>query len=1162
MGAMTDNPPQRYAIDRTCSQCRAPAAPSHRYCGRCGSLLQVHCVDCDAIVAAGFDFCTNCGRPIGTVTVATAPSREERRVVSVLFVDLIGFTTIAEQLDPEDLRQLQVAYFATASGVIRRYGGIVEKYIGDAVMAVFGVPIETEHDALRAVNAGLELQRALDDQPLAGRYRMRATVGVATGEAFVDLAAARDGGEALVSGDVVATAARLQQRGSAGGVLVSAVTRRATYGSIRYAEAAERIQLPGKAGPIEVWRAESLVRRRLVQDEDTPLIGRQAELDLLVTAVIRCVRNREPQFVGVVGAHGVGKSRLVRELYRRVDASEDLFVRWRVGRCLPYGQTGVYGALAEIVKAQANVLDTDDAATAREQLSAALSDLFRPDEVERLIDLLGPLAGLPGRTVTPGEIEAAWRQVLLALAGHMPTVLVVEDLHFADPAVLRFLTDLMGSARDVPLFVLCTYRPELLDEHPGWASALPDKLTVSLGPLRGTQLHTLVSMLLRQRGLPERLTDRLARIVAGNPMYAVEYVLMLAERAAGEEPDLDVELAMPETVHGVIANRIDLLNAAARTVLHAAAVLGETVWSGAVAAMLDRREGDVLRVLHRLQRRDMLVPRSVSALAGETELTFRNMLVRDVAYRRLPRASRADLHRRAAGFFERMAIEGRHDMAAALAHHRIEALKLATLLGEDTATDEVAAREALMSAADAALAVYAVGSALGYVDQALNLWPTDYQVDRRRTCELLRCRLAFLDDSDRFYRDGGAKDVVRLVTRMHDAADRSGEARAETLLGQVELMRAERDRAREHLARAVALYADLPDDAAKAEAYGELSRLYMVEYRLTEALPAAAAARELAERLGLVDAAAGALVTQSMARYIGGDRGGLAELERATDMCRAQRLPALRRAAANLAVVLQEEGDLARSAELEVESAAAPGAQVSLVLSHSEEAELAWFTGDWTTLLRAAEEYLDSESAETTEWDLQLRVRRATLRMLRGENPGLELDRCLETGRRSGFSRLMFCALAYGAFGRCLDGDHAAAAELLAELASVWRRTPTGLTSEWLSTLAHTAALMRDARAAELVAEVVETAFIRTRWVAAAESLVAGARATVRGELGSAAARYAEAVERYDAIGAASDAALAAVWAVRAGADDPALAGRVRAFATRNEAPALIALTG
>ncbi|MGN9913058.1 ATP-binding protein [Phytohabitans sp. LJ34] len=1132
--------PERRGTQRVCLKCDAPAHPDHHFCGRCGAPLHIRCGSCLSLVAPEFTFCTSCGSPLTRDLPSASAPREERRTVNVLFVDLKGFTAMAERLDPEDLRRLQMDYFNTAREVIRRYGGVVEKFIGDAVMAVFGVPVETEHDGYRAVLAGLDMQRALDGKALAGRYTMRARVGIATGEALVDLAASRNGGEALLSGDVVATASRLQTHAPPGGVLVSAATHRATAGSIRYADEPLQLDLAGKSRSVEAWLAQASVRRPpVVDDEGTPLVGRAAELDLLMAAVRRCVSERRAHLVSVVGAHGMGKSRVMRELSRRIRDDGDLLVRWRVGRCLPYGAGGTYDALAEIVKAEADVLDTDDPASTRERLTVALAEVLPAPEVYRLAGLLGPLAGLPGRPVRPGEIEAAWRDALLALARHIPTVLVIEDLHFADPAMLRFLADLVEAGGDVPLLVLCTYRPELLDEQPTWPSALPGMLTVSLARLRGAEMRGLLSTLLARQHMSTDHTDRLTRLTGGNPMYAVEYVRMLAERGgAALEAEGDVDV--PESVHGVIANRIDLLDNAERTVLNAAAVLGDRLWPGAIADMLALDTIGVAGVLRRLQRRDLLVAGTVSTVAGEAELAFQHQLVRDVAYRRLPRATRAALHRRAATWLLRVSIDGRNDLATAVARHRIQALTLAESLGEDTATDAEAARTALLSAAEAAFAVYAVDSALGYTEGALNAWPADHEPDARRRTELFHHRLQFLADADGFYRDG-VKQVGRLADRMREAGDRTGEARAETLLGLTELMRAERDKAREHLDRAIALFADLPDDAAKVEAYAELARLHLLEFQTGPALPAARAARDLAHRLGLADAEVHALVTEHATRYVAGDPSALDDLEHVIETCRAQGLPTLRRALHNLATFRQEEGDLAGAADLERESRGVHGGQVSLVLSHSEEAELAYFSGDWVALLRAADEYLDHEGADTTDWDLQLRGRRAWIGALCGRPAGEDIARGLDVAHRSGFVRLRYNAYAHGALAHALDGDVDGAASLLADLAALWREAPTALTLEWLSAAAHATVLTPPA--APAMAEVIRTSLRRTRWVEAADALIGGDPAA--------------AVTLYDEIGCASDAALAAVWAART---DPAHLDRVRTFATRNQAEPLVQL--
>ncbi|HEX6077958.1 MAG TPA: adenylate/guanylate cyclase domain-containing protein [Micromonosporaceae bacterium] len=1129
----------------------------------------MRCPNCSAVVAPGLGYCTSCGQPIGDPADRAGVGRQERRTVSLLFVDLVGFSGMAEQLDPEDVRRLQVDYFATASAVIHRYGGLIEKYIGDAVMAVFGVPVETEHDASRAVLAGLTLQRELSARPLAGRYRMRTRVGVATGEVLVDLDMARDAGQALVSGDAVATAARLQQHAPPGGVLVSTATHRATMETVRYDDPPVRVSLAGRSSPMQAWLATAPIDRQEPEDDEaTSFVGRQQELDVLVGVLRRCVRDNQPQLVSVVGAHGLGKSRLARELRRRYKSSGETPVRWLVGRGLPYGEGAAYSALAEIVKGYAGILDTDAPAAARDRLTEALRDLAPEGQVARLADLLAPLVGLSGHPAAAVEAESAWRDLLLAMAREEPTVLTIEDLHYADPGMLRFLAQLVEAATDVPLFVLCTYRPELLEDHPTWAAILPGTLTVSLGPLRGAAFRALIEALLARHNLPAVLADRLVSITAGNPMYAVEYVRMLAERPAELRANLDVDLTVPDTVHGVLANRIDQLDRIERAVLHAAAVLGDRVWPNAIAAVLDSPETEAITALRALCRRDMLVELSTSTVAGEPELGFRHQLMRDAAYRRLPRAARAHLHRKAADWFRRLSA-GRHDMAAAVAHHRIEALRLSESLGEDTTVASRDARVALTDAARAAFAVHAVESALGYATRALTLWPCTEEPGTRLAVELLCCRLSFTVDIEAFYRDGGIKDLARLTERMREVGDRAGEAETVALLGVAELMRAERGRAAEHLTEAVKLFADLPDSAANAEAYGELARLHMMEFRAEPAIAAARASWQVAERLGLSDRVAGARITEATSRYLAGDGAAVAALEQVLQECREQRLPAQRRAARNLAVLITEEGDLTRAMELEEESEQVHGGRLYQMPSHSEDALRAYHTGDWQTLLQAAEAYLDVDAAETTEWDLQLRAQRAWIRVLCGEPSGEDVKRCLDRADRSGFARLRLCAYAHAALCRVLEGDAGVASELVGRLAEVWATTPNTQVSEWLPAAGHASVLLAERGwrpAAESILGIAESVPLRTPWALAAGYVAAGATALAAGDAELAACRFCDAVAAYDQLGVVSDAVLAATWAARgcALAEDPAATGyldRVRGFAERVGAPGLIALT-
>jgi class 3 adenylate cyclase/tetratricopeptide (TPR) repeat protein len=1157
-------------IDTYCVHCAAPARDHHRFCGECGSALHIRCPRCRTLVEPGLRFCTSCGAEVGAPRAAVA-HHEERRTVTILFVDLIGFTALAERLDPEDVRDLQATYFRTASRIIRTHGGVVEKYIGDAVMAIYGAPVSGEHDAFRAVRTGLELQRVLDGQAAATEGRLRARVGIATGEALVDLDAIRDRGQALVTGDVVNTASRLQALAPAGGVLVNGATRRATAGSVRYDEQLP-VQPEGKASTVEVWLAREMLRDRLGLDavDDWPVVGREHELELLTQTLVRCVRDRVPQLVSIVGSPGAGKSRLLRELFRRVDATPELVVRWRSGRCMPYGENGAFGPLAEVVKSHAGILDTDDARTARARLVAALDCLVDAEEVPRLTDTVAPLVGLPGVTVTPDEAEASWHRVILAFTRQLPAVLVVEDLQWADPALLRFLAGAVEAAEGLPLLVICTHRPELLERDPGWAGVRARTLTVNVGPLPTGDMQRLLTLLLDGAPPPPPLSERLVGLAGGNPLYAQEFVRMLREQGrlvrVGDTWTLDpqADLSTPETVQSLVASRLDLLSRDDRAVVQAAAVVGAHLWPGAVAALVDVPVAEAENSLRRLVAKDLLAERPGSRMGGHAEYVFRHAIIRQIAYSRLPRAVRAGHHHRVADWLDGLTGERPAVLVETLARHRTAALNLARTLRWDTTPYEEPARRTLVAAAHQAYRLHSLDAALQYVDQALALWPDSHEVPERRRAELLRSQVRFLRDCDGFYREGGVKELEDLAGVLRAEQDLPQAAAAYTQLGQVEWMRTEKDAARAHLRRALDLFADLPDSEAKAEAWAEWARLHMLDFRRDEAVLAAGTASGIARRLGLREVEANAMITAATARYLAGEPAGLPDLEEAVEYCRRHRLPSLRRAILNLSTVLQEEGDLRRSHQLERESRHVHGGRKSLISNFSESAERAYFDGDWEAMLAAAGEFLDGRDDETADWDLQLRGIRGWIRVLRGEDPCDTVMRCLTAARRSGFRRLLRGALAHGALCLVLQDRPEEAAGLLAELAQSWREDPSWPSREWVPAAAHAAALLGPESTAAMQ-EILRSIEHDTLWRRAATHLLDGAAATHRGEHALAARRYAQAVEVYDEMGDETDAALTAAWTLRAlvaaGDRESARAWqeRVRTFARRNGAGGLLA---
>ncbi|MDQ5820989.1 MAG: AAA family ATPase, partial [Actinomycetota bacterium] len=513
------------------------------------------CPSCGSANRDKARFCDLCGAPLE----AGPAGREERKVVSVLFTDLVEFTSRAEQLDPEDVRATLSPYYTRLRSEIERHGGTVEKFIGDAVMAVFGAPVSHEDDPERAVRAALAIREAIaelnESEPT---FELKIRSAVTTGEALIALGARPDEGEGMASGDVVNTAARLQTAAPINGILVGEATYRATRNAIEY-RAVDPVAAKGKAQPIPVWEALSAKSRFGVDVEErrgTALVGRVRELGLLADALAHCRDDLSPQLVTLVGVPGIGKSRLVAELFQVVDSDPDL-IWWRQGRSLPYGEGLSYWALGEIVKAHAGILETDAQEAAAEKLSAMVSELAAGVDAGWIEGHLRPLVGLDA-TVEEGsdrrnEAFSAWRRLLEGLAERRPLVLVFEDLHWADDGLLDFVDHLADWASGVPLLVVCTARPELLDRRPGWGGGKRNAATVSISPLSNGETAQLLGALLDQLLLPAEIQSAVLARAEGNPLYAEEYVRMLQDRGflvrgdRGWQIEADTDLPLPET---------------------------------------------------------------------------------------------------------------------------------------------------------------------------------------------------------------------------------------------------------------------------------------------------------------------------------------------------------------------------------------------------------------------------------------------------------------------------------------------------------------------------------------------------------------------------------------------------------------------------------------
>ena len=912
------------------------------------------CATCGKESADDARFCAGCGSPLG----APAVVREERKVVTVVFADLVGSTALAEKSDPEDVRTLLGAHHARVRVDLERFGGTVEKFIGDAVVAVFGAPVAHEDDPERAVRAALAIRDAALDAGVALR------VAVNTGEALVTLDARPAEGEGMVAGDVINTAARIQSAAPVNGVLVGETTYRATMHVIEYGEASS-FEAKGKSEPVRVWEARA-PRARFGSDVDeaplATLVGREREIDSLRGALDRAREERAPQLVTLVGVPGIGKSRIVTELFSIVDDDPDIII-WRQGRCLPYGEGISYWALGEMAKSQAGILDTDTATVAQAKLTEAVSGLVTEEEQARWVaGHLMPLVGLGSTTGAGGdgrgEAFAAWRRFFEALGEQRPTVLVFEDLHWADDGLLDFVDSLVDRATGVPLLVLCSARPELLLRRPGWGGGKANAVTISLSALSDEDTARLISEHLAQAVLPAEMQQTLLRRADGNPLFAEEYIRMLRDRGLlqheGGSWRLDREdVDVPETVQGIIAARLDALGQDEKAVLQAASVVGKVFWLGSVAAVADISAWDAEELLHALERKELVRRDRRASVAGETEYAVRHVLVRDVAYGQIPRVRRADLHVRAAAWIESLGHDRAEDRAEMLAHHYLAALELIRAAGGDTRPLEEPARVALHDAGSRAYSLSALESAADLYGKALDLWPKD---DPAYPQLLLDVGSALM-----WTKNEGAPELTEASELLLAAGNREDAGLAQATLANVYWLQADQQRARGHYDRSIELIAGLPETRTTARIRGDSWRAALLAGE-RPSLSEGQRILELTERLGSSDEIHTARINLGLGKCFGSNPAeGMRELEEALEECLRANSHLATRACLNLASMSATLGDLPRAAELHRQ-----GVELGRRFgSHHEQWMLAecavddYIAGDWDQAAAEALEFLE-----------------------------------------------------------------------------------------------------------------------------------------------------------------------------------------------------------
>ena len=769
----------------TCGNCGTENRPGRKFCSNCGTALALGCPNCSAPYEAGERFCGECGTalpagattPVGTTAAAVAPphaatpaadSGAERKLVSVLFADLVGFTPFAEERDAEDVREVLTKYFDVAREVIERYGGTVEKFIGDAVMAVWGAPIAREDDAERAVRAALDLVDAV--RGLGPSAQLRAAV--LTGEAAVTIGATNQG---MVAGDIVNTASRLQSAAPPGRVLVGESTFRAASKAIAFEEAGEQV-LKGKQAPVAAWLALRVVAERggrgRAEGLEAPFVGRDDELRLLKDLYHASARERRSRLVSLIGPGGIGKSRLAWEFEKYLDGIVGT-IWWHHGRSPAYGQGISFWALGEMIRGRAHITETADEAETREAIATMVAERI-PDEAERrwIEQALLALLGVSGGDLPADQLFAAWRTFFERLTATGPVVLVFEDLHWADGGLLDFIDHLLEWSRDHPIYVLTLARPELLEKRPEWGAGRRNFLSLSLEPLSPAAMRELLAGLVRE--LPEPALQAIITRADGIPLYAVETVRMLVADGRLREADGAYEivgdlstLAVPETLTALISARLDALDPADRALLQDAAVLGQSFTIAGLSAVSGREPAEIEPRLTGLGRREILAVRSDPRSPERGQYAFVQALIREVAYNTLTKKDRRERHLAAARFFEGLGLD---ELAGALAGQYLSAYQ-SSPPGPEADGLAIQARIALTGAADRAAALGSHVQALEFLNQALGI-----AVQEGHDPDLLARAAAEAMAAGAYER---AIDLAQQAARAYAASgDRIGELRA------------------------------------------------------------------------------------------------------------------------------------------------------------------------------------------------------------------------------------------------------------------------------------------------------------------------------------------------------------------------------------------------
>ncbi|CAN5831399.1 adenylate/guanylate cyclase domain-containing protein [soil metagenome] len=1019
-----------------CSNCGTQNRADRRFCLQCGTALAQGCPNCGAANEAEARFCGNCGQALGTQSDAppaapsaartTAPIGQaaERRLVSVLFADLVGFTPFAEERDAEEVRDTLQRYFDAARQVVERYGGTIEKFIGDAVMAVWGTPTAHEDDAERAVRAALDLVAVV--KTLGPGINARA--GVLSGEAAVNPTAIDQG---MIAGDLVNTAARLQSVAPAGIVLVGESTMNAASAALAFEAAGEQV-LKGKTAPIPAWRALRVVAQRRgagrAETLETPFVGRTEEIRLVRELLHLSGRDPRARLVSITGPGGIGKSRLAWELEKYIDGVVER-IYWHRGRCPAYGEGITFWALGEMVRSRAGLAEGDDDATTRRHLTETV-DKYVGDASERpwILSALLALLGLePAPQGGREMLFAAWRRFFENIAAQGTTTLVFEDLHWADSGLLDFIDHLLDWSKTAPLLIITLARPELFDKRPNWGAGRRTYTAITLDPLSAAEMRELLAALVPD--LEENALQTIVQRADGIPLYAVETVRMLLADGRLEQvgascrPTRELgDLAVPDSLRSLITSRLDGLDPTDRSLLQDAAVLGQTFTLDALAALGGKKDAALDARLRGLVRRELLTLEADPRSPERGQFAFMQSLTREVAYSTLARPERRARHLAAARYFESV---GGDEIAGLLAGHYVAAHE-SSAAGAEADAVAAQARLALRGAAERAAALGGHEQAANYLEQAATL--TTDPIERARLLE----RQALESDLGGRYKRG--EEAARSAIRLYEEqADSAGAGRARGVLGTLLIHSQRIQEAIAELEPAAASLADDADPRVRADVLAKLARAYYRNLEAQRSVDTAEQALIIAEHHALRRTAAEAMATKGTAlSMLGRGLEATPLLRGAMDLGRREGdIPTTLRAAANAAILIanQQGNDEAIRVTREALEIARTVGDLGMTM---------WHLGNIAVGIAYAGEPLEPIVAELDEalsLDLDeadrytLAERRFMPAMFRGLDEGEALAAWIKRGEEVGDPQSVATGHLLRSMWAAVNGDYASASE-------------------------------------------------------------------------------------------------------------------------------------